>query len=137
VCYDAVTGREVVNTRGYAGTGAGRNNPMLESVRDVGPLPGGEYAIGPAYNSRRTGQMTLPLTPSEDNEMFGRSLFRIHGDDAEHDASTGCIVVGPEARKSIKDAGGGTLKVVPGSEGAAAQRTDYDRLEGRGNKTKM
>ena len=45
VCRDA-SGRTTVDHTGYAGTGAGRNNPAMENVRNVGPIPQGNYSVG-------------------------------------------------------------------------------------------
>jgi hypothetical protein len=79
---------------GYSGHGPGLNNPEMQNVPDVGPLPRGRYTISP------------PFEPAKDNAMFGRSLFRIHGDNHQmnHTASDGCIVIGYATRCHIGDA---------------------------------
>ncbi|MDX7993443.1 tlde1 domain-containing protein, partial [Xenorhabdus littoralis] len=43
--------------------------------------------------------------PSQSNNMYGRDLFRIHGDSRARpgEASEGCIIVGKEARREIID----------------------------------
>jgi hypothetical protein len=64
---------------GIAGNGIGLNNPDMCDTEDVGPLPSGKYKIGSAYNHPRLGPVTMDLIPDPSNEMFGRSLFRIHG----------------------------------------------------------
>jgi RHS repeat-associated protein len=118
VCTDVATGKVVVNTVGYAGHGAGKNNPFMTDVPDTGPLPGGDYEIvAPAYYGARTGPVTLELVPSVNNLMFGRSLFRIHGDNSRDpgNASAGCPVIDPISRNIINNSGGGTLHVVPGT----------------------
>nr|WP_123336389.1 DUF2778 domain-containing protein [Erwinia sp. JUb26] len=40
---------------------------------------------------------------SDEDNMHGRNLFRIHGDSREHpgEASEGCIILGPDARREI------------------------------------
>ena len=41
---------------GYAGYGEGRNNPDMQCVQDIGPIPRGGYTMGLA-------PLSLPLTP--------------------------------------------------------------------------
>lgn len=99
---------------GYAGHSEGFNNPAMQNVVGVGPLPQGFYAIGRAHESPTTGRITLNLEPDPKNEMFGRSEFRIHGDNpsANHTASDGCIVIGPGVRNSIDEGIDKRLEVV-------------------------
>lgn len=80
---------------GYAGHGVGRNNPNMQSVKDVGPLPRGFYGMKPPIQDGSLGPDVIVLVQDEENEMFGRSLFRMHGDSAVHPgkASCGCIVL--------------------------------------------
>jgi len=95
---------------GYAGTGEGRNNPALQSVRGVGPLPLGFWRIGKAYNSVNTGPVTIPLyklddKPGDDiDAVTGRSAFRVHGNNARNDASRGCIILDRPARIAMDEA---------------------------------
>lgn len=79
---------------GYAGHGEGVNDPAMEAIANVGPLPKGRYVIGPAYTHPTLGPLTMNLTPYASNEMYGREDFRIHGDAirAAGQASRGCIV---------------------------------------------
>lgn len=96
LCHDG----EFVGT-GYSGTGRGRNSPEMESTPGVGPLPAGRYHIGPSYNDPHLGPCVMHLDPEPGTTTFGRSLFRIHGDNARHDASHGCIILGPLIRHAI------------------------------------
>ena len=91
---------------GYAGKGKGRNNPAMVKEKNVGPLPPGRYSIGAAYRHDDLGPMTMNLEPLPGTQMFGRSLFRIHGNNSENDASEGCIVLPPNIRAAIAKAGG-------------------------------
>lgn len=86
---------------GYSGKGLHKNNPASESLRGLGPIPRGRYTIGAYSNSK--GPMTIQLEPSRENQMFGRDTFRIHGDSLRDpgNASEGCIVIGPNARREI------------------------------------
>ena len=88
---------------GYSGHGEGLNNPAMQGVQAIGPLPVGTYAIAPARTSKRLGPVVLDLLPDANNEMFGRSLFRIHGDNSKGDrsASDGCIILPRNVREFI------------------------------------
>lgn len=101
-------------SRGYAGRDRGKNNPDLQDVRMVGPLPRGMWVIGPPYNSAKTGPYTLTLTPCVDTETFGRSAFRIHGDSIKRPgtASEGCIILPRNIRSKIWDSGDHDLEVI-------------------------
>lgn len=101
---------------GYAGHGEGINNPALQHVKKVGPLPRGDYTIGkPLHVDKKglLGPFVLPLRPDPENEMYGRSRFFIHGDAIGRPgtASEGCIVLGRRVREAIA-AGENRLRVV-------------------------
>ncbi len=100
---------------GYAGHGAGLNNPAMQNVVRTGPLPQGTYTIGSQYNSPNTGRATMALTPALSNSMYGRNAFRIHGDNARGDqsASEGCIILNRNARDAISNSDDQVLRVVP------------------------
>lgn len=109
---------------GYAGTGAGRNNHAMQDVRNIGPLPCGRYTLRPPIpfwdgtgakpKHKKLGAWpVIPLEPLDSNEMYGRSAFLIHGDNAAHDASEGCIILGPMERNALAKATGDTLEVIP------------------------
>jgi hypothetical protein len=42
---------------GYAGHGAGVNNPAMQSIRDTGPLPQGIYTVNSPVNTVKHGPM--------------------------------------------------------------------------------
>ncbi len=109
------TGVKSVLARGYSGHGAGVNNPNMQQVRSVGPIPQGSYVIGVARRSRNTGPITMNLDPTDGTNMFSRSLFRIHGDNrrGNRSASHGCIVLPPNARLRISRSGDNELRVIP------------------------
>jgi len=86
---------------GYSGHAEGRNNPAMEAVQGIGPIPKGTYKIGPAYDHPTLGPCTMNLDPIEGTNTFGRSLFRMHGNNKTNDASHGCIIAGPDARKVV------------------------------------
>jgi hypothetical protein len=100
---------------GYAGHGPGVNNPAMQDQHDVGPLPQGRYTMTLLFNSPFTGLATIILEPNPANQMFGRSGFRIHGDnkDADQTASDGCIIAGHQPdRIAIWNAGDHDLEVL-------------------------
>ncbi len=111
-CTNDATGLQYLSCSGlYAGNGSGLNNPNAQNQHNVGPLPQGNYVVG-APNNRR-GPYTRPLTPDPSNNMFGRSGFLIHGDNAaqNNSASEGCIVAPRDCRSGIPT--GETLRVTP------------------------
>jgi hypothetical protein len=99
---------------GYSGMGLGKDNPEMEDVQNIGPLPIGKYIIGDAINGTHLGPMALPLTPVQGNIMFGRSGFFIHADSVVHpgQASEGCIVLSNAARSEIDESVDKTLEVI-------------------------
>lgn len=100
--------------RGYSGAPSGENNPSMENVTDVGPIPRGYYSIGAPADTVSHGPYVLPLTPAAMNEMYGRSGFLIHGDSIEHpgEASQGCIIMPRAVREQIWTSCDHQLKVV-------------------------
>jgi len=97
---------------GYSGTGLGRNNPAEQAVQNVGPIPQGQYQIGAAYDDPTLGPCVMHIDPLPDTNTLGRSLFRIHGDNARHDASHGCIILGPSIRHLIAASDDRSLEVL-------------------------
>jgi hypothetical protein len=99
---------------GWSGNGSGKNNPKMQDVHNVGCLCRGWYIIGAPVNSSHTGNFTLQLTPYSDNEMFGRSEFKIHGsalgvdkdgfvtvNGKKYPVSEGCIIMSYDVRVII------------------------------------
>lgn len=92
---------------GYAGHGAGVNNAWMSGFTNIGPLPAGQYAIGPQrnnvtlYGRKLLGSMRL--TPARNNSMYGRAGFLIHGDNSAFNqtASNGCPVFDRSLRDQI------------------------------------
>jgi hypothetical protein len=101
---DAAPHREAV---GYSGTGSDKNNPASVAKVKLGPIPCGNYTILAPRDDARLGPYVLDLVPAVTNEMFGRSLFRIHGDsiDSPGNASEGCIILPRNARVCIWTSG--------------------------------
>lgn len=97
---------------GYSGHAEGRNNPEMQGVQKIGPIPVGNYTIGKSYNDPHLGPCVMHLDPTPDTDTLGRSLFRIHGNDAQNDASEGCVILGPAIRKMISASTDKNLKVI-------------------------
>jgi len=87
---------------GYSGKDEGRNNPDMENVPNVGPIPRGRYMIGAARDGGHLGPIVFDLVP-DGHDAHGRTDFRIHGDSLTHDASHGCIIAGRTIRERIRD----------------------------------
>lgn len=94
---------EVLAT-GYSGIGAGKNNPEMEGIVDVGPIPQGTFRITAIWNSSTLGPIACELEADAGTNTFGRSGFFIHGDSCQHPglASHGCIILPPKVRANLK-----------------------------------
>lgn len=99
---------------GYSGAGDGKNNPAMQDVHNVGPIPVGTYVIGAPSDTKTHGPYVLHLTPDPGNEMFSRAGFLVHGDSVVNPgtASEGCIIVPRKVREQVWDSGDRTLVVV-------------------------
>jgi len=100
-------------SKGYSGAGRGKNNPKLDHVKRVGPIPRGMWVIGLPYDSERIGRFALPLI-QHNHDAKGRSYFRIHGDSRSNPgkASLGCIILPRHIRKLIDDSENRLLMVI-------------------------
>lgn len=98
---------------GYSGNGAGLNNPTMEAVPNIGPIPAGNYTIGPSGNN--IGPVSMPLAPDNPPLPGNRGGFYIHGDNPQQNytASEGCIVAPRNIRHIIATSGDNSLQVVP------------------------
>lgn len=102
---------------GYSGYGEGKNNPALQGVPNVGPIPRGSYTIGPPEAVTVPGPhgpFVLRLTPLPGTDTEGRDGFLIHGDSTEHPggASHGCVILPRLVREQIAASGDTHLVVV-------------------------
>ncbi len=98
---------------GYSGHGDGKNNPAQEAIKNIGPIPRGEWVVSGVYDSGKIGPLAIKLEPSG-HTARGRDYFRIHGDSAAHPgkASKGCIVLSRKTRQALINTGDKILKVI-------------------------
>ena len=99
---------------GYSGAGNGKNNPAMQDVPRIGPIPRGFYTITEPHDTTTHGPYVLGLTPDSENDMHGRSAFLIHGDSvkAPGTASLGCIIMPRKVREQVWDSGDNRLEVA-------------------------
>lgn len=100
---------------GYAGHGWGRNNPRMEKVHGIGPLPAGDYTIGPLEMQHAAlGLNVCALMPDPANTMYNRSGFFLHGrkSPTDLDASEGCIVLDHTSRMRVATSADRKLRVI-------------------------
>ena len=100
---------------GYSGAHEGKNNPAMENVPNVGPIPHGDWTIiGPPVDSKDHGPYVLKLHPAPSTETHGRSGFLMHGDSKEHpgSASHGCVILPRTVREEVWQSGDRDLEVV-------------------------
>lgn len=100
---------------GYSGCDEGKNDPDMQAVPDVGPIPQGEWLIvGPPVNTPGHGSYVLRLQPAPETETFGRSGFLMHGDSIESPgcASKGCVIMPRATREAVWNSGDTHLEVV-------------------------
>lgn len=104
---------------GYSGKGRGKNNPSLQGVRGIGPIPKGKWRMTRVYNSANVGPFTIELfaidkTDNDIHDATGRSAFRIHGDSirAPGTASKGCIILPRAIRERMWRSGDKFLTVI-------------------------
>ena len=87
---------------GYSGFAHARNNPEHEAARGLGPIPRGDYMIGPPRYSKTVGPVAMYLWPVGHN-AHGRSALMLHGDNKTSTASKGCVILGRSTRARIAE----------------------------------
>lgn len=99
--------------KGYSGGPGAVNDPRMEAMRFKGPIPKGNYHIGPMYKHPEKGPYVMNLTPVG-HDARGRKLLRIHGDNENlnQTASEGCVILPREVRLRIGHSRDRTLQVL-------------------------
>jgi hypothetical protein len=101
--------------KGYSGSDTGKNNPEMQAVPDVGPIPEGKWIIvGPPIKTSDHGPYVLRLEPAPSTNTFGRDGFLMHGDSikAPGTASKGCVIMPRTVREQVWNSGDTDLEVV-------------------------
>ena len=101
-------------SRGYSGRGRGLNNPQMQAVWSVGPIPAGRWRFAGMAEDNRTGPLSIVILPEPGTDTEGRSGFRCHGDNVRMNlsASHGCIILPHAVRRAIWASGDRDLLVV-------------------------
>jgi hypothetical protein len=96
---------------GYSGARPdGYNNPSMQGVENVGPIPCGRFRIvGPPFDSPKHGKYVLHLVPDAATRAFILSLgrdpdtFLMHGDSIRlpGTASEGCVIQAHDVRVMV------------------------------------
>jgi hypothetical protein len=109
---NSTTGTSAELATGYAGNGAGLNNPSDQFCTNIGPPPTGTWQIGASTSSATMGPDILPLSPVNVPGNNRTGLY-IHGDNSNQNytASTGCIILNAPTRAAITASGISTLVV--------------------------
>lgn len=99
---------------GYSGFGPGLDNPDMEEVPNVGPIPRGLYDIVRWDDHHGDKGPQVAVLKPHGHNAHGRSAFLIHGDSPEmnHTASHGCIVASKTIRNALRASGETQLKVT-------------------------
>ena len=109
---------------GYSGAGRGKNNPEIQNVPNVGPIPQGDWTIaGPPVDTADHGPYVLRLNPAGGTETFGRNGFLMHGDSKEHPgcAAHGCVILPRTVREQVWNSGDRELEVIAEIPAAASE----------------
>jgi hypothetical protein len=99
---------------GYSGFGEGLNNPGMEGVKSIGPIPAGQWRIIRWDDHHGDKGPVVAVLQPVDHDAHGRTDFLIHGDNSlgNHSASHGCIIAGPAIRSAWRKSGDLALEVV-------------------------
>ncbi|HVM95109.1 MAG TPA: tlde1 domain-containing protein [Candidatus Acidoferrales bacterium] len=105
----------ILRGTGYSGHGEGLNNPAMEAVHGVGPIPRGDYKIVRWDDMHgKLGPLVAILEPVAPFNAYGRTLLRIHGDNElqNQSASDGCVILGHWVRDQMMKSGDADFRVV-------------------------
>jgi len=113
---ELITPQGVLLGHGYSGHGPGLDNPLLQNIHNVGPIPEGQWTVGAFFDDPGgKGPVVAHLTPCAGTETFGRSGFMVHGahiGETEPLSSDGCIILAHALRVAIRDSGDSALMVT-------------------------
>lgn len=98
----------------YSGNGDGLNNPNMEAVHSIGPIPRGRWRIVQWDDHHGSLGPIVAILEPVDHDAHGRSAFREHGDNPLENftGSDGCIVADHDLRVAMRATGDMDLEVV-------------------------
>lgn len=109
-------GHPIMGAPLYSGHGAGLNNPAMEALADIGPIPAGQWKIirWDDHHADK-GPIVAVLQPVGHN-AHGRTGFLVHGDNplGNNSASHGCIIASLAIRQVMRESGETDLLVISG-----------------------
>ena len=111
-------GKPIMGAPLYSGHAEGLNNPALENVHDIGPIPAGKWRIARWDDHHGDKGPVVAVLEAVGHDAYGRSGFLIHGDNSQGNfsASHGCIITGLAIRTTMRDTGDTDLLVTNGIE---------------------
>jgi hypothetical protein len=87
---------KVLSRSTWSGHGSAHNDPAREQQKGIGPLPAGDYDLGPLQaHHGHLGPDVMALTARPGTQTYGRGDFFWHGDhpnDTDWSASDGCMI---------------------------------------------
>ena len=108
-------------SEGYSGSEEAKNNPAAVQEVAKGPIPPGLYTMsmirdvnGQPCDYEDKKKPVIRLIPDRTNEMYGRSGFLIHGDNTDHTASEGCVIMDYPTRVYLASGADNRLEVIAG-----------------------
>jgi hypothetical protein len=92
--------------RAYSGSGAGRNNPAMQGVENIGPIPRGSWSVSGVQQDLhgKAHSNVLRLQADPGTNTFNRHDILVHGDNATGTASKGCVIAPAQTRSVLQDA---------------------------------
>jgi len=98
----------------YSGNGKGLNNPKMQDIHGIGPIPQGLWRIVRWDDQHGDKGPQVAVLEPDGHDAFGRSAFLVHGDNSEmnHTASHGCIIAPRHARDQLRASGEMEIEVT-------------------------
>ena len=110
------SGEWAIDTHGYSGSPAGRNDPTKQCIVSTGPAPAGQYNLSGCKDTMHNETVIRPcsfwMTPLDESKMCGRSGIMLHGCQCCTDGDTteppidgcseGCVVIRRAERMKVR-----------------------------------